>query len=404
MGCITIWWIAAGEHHLHVFLVYWIFANTRPRIDTYGVRIITWARQILIVQIETGCTNYLQKAVIRAPREVQVAALYNLCIPAWRTEDSRSLASIDAFMDSLFQQLFSASIPQFKSPDVFHAGMLAALTFRYSKNMTRVQDQSSQFIECVQLTAVLHHRPLMKSILSSIASIGFRLRSEERHVESLCAFRTAYAVHSRPFDADSRECLETLYGLASSLQALGRFSEAQIYYERAMTGYEKIFRSDYRDSLHAAYGLAETLRKRGQLSNTIISKRESLESYEHMWDANYEDVVEAVFSFTEDLPNHTHVQEADAHYRHALEGYERIRGAHNIETLDAVFGLAASLRLQGRFTQADPSYLRAHNGFKKQLSNDHRKALRVAAGLQECLEHQRPMVSLASKGERVDPD
>ncbi|RWA14269.1 hypothetical protein EKO27_g835 [Xylaria grammica] len=173
--------------------------------------------------------------------------------------------------------------------------------------------------------------------------------------EILQIFSPSFSKQSLPGHADSGLSLKHYVAgnLASLLQSLGRYKEAETLHRRALEGRELGLAKDHSDTLTSLENLALSLQGLGKYEEAETLHRQVLKRREEVLGKNHWDTLTSLNNLASVLCDLGRHEDAEASHRLALEGRETVLGKIHPDTLTSLNNLASVLSVLGKHKEAE---------------------------------------------------
>jgi tetratricopeptide (TPR) repeat protein len=251
-------------------------------------------------------------------------------------------------------------------------------------NLIRAEPTLQEAIVVMEKELGANHPDTLTSV-SNLASVLERLG---RYEEAESMNRQALEERKKELRANHPDTLTSVNNLALVLERLGRYEEAESMNRQALEERKKELGANHPYTLTSVSNLASVLEMLGRYKEAESMNRQALEGSEKELRVNHPDTLTSVSNLALVLKRQGRYEEAESINRRALEGYEKELGANHPDTLTSVSNLASVLEKQGRYKEAESMNRQALEGYEKELGVNHPDTLTSVSNLASVLERQ----------------
>ena len=182
---------------------------------------------------------------------------------------------------------------------------------------------------------------------------------------------SALATRRRLLGDEHERTVQSVVGMAYTLQLVGRFREAESMLREVLATRTRLLGREHRDTLNTMIGLSGTLVDQGRFDEAEPLQREVLETRRRTLGEDHPDTVRSIFATGIRLQLHGKFLEAERYFRESLEKRRRILGDDHPETLLSIYWSGWLLVDLARLQEAEPYLREALERSRRVLGEEH---------------------------------
>jgi tetratricopeptide (TPR) repeat protein len=216
--------------------------------------------------------------------------------------------------------------------------------------------------------------------IEACSAAGLALLDAGKYAEAEPLLRRALEL-SQPKGTDDPATLALMNNLATLLENMGRYPEAEALYRQTLAGRERVFGVDHPETVGSMNNLAGLLTMLGRHGEAEALLSRAVASSEKLLGQPQESILLSAFNLAQLYQGLGRFSEAEQLFGVLLSAAERSLGPSHPRTLAMIHNVALLRQNQGRYAEAEAFYRRALEGEEKALGSDHPDTLATANNL-----------------------
>ncbi|UKZ68974.1 uncharacterized protein TrAtP1_009993 [Trichoderma atroviride] len=196
------------------------------------------------------------------------------------------------------------------------------------------------------------------------------------------------ALNFREYSTDSMAESNLLFKVAQSSYLLGKYQEAESFYDQVLELRTKVLGAEHPDTLLSKNNFANTLYSQRKYDKVEVIHRQILELRTKVLGAEHPDTLRSMTNIASMLHSQREYDEAEAIFRQVLELQIKVLGAEHPDTLRSLANLGIVLHSQGKIDEAKAIYQQALGIQTNVLGSEHPDTLQSMSELAIVLHSQ----------------
>lgn len=212
-------------------------------------------------------------------------------------------------------------------------------------------------------------------------SLGNLYQDAYRYHDSEAAFRKAIALMRAQPVVNEATLVAFNGNLATTLNGMSRFAEAEAIYKQVLQADERLFGPDHATTEVAINNLANNYQDQERFAEAVALQQRALSICQKFYGADSADAAKLMVNLANAYAGLGRKQDARALYESAKAIFTKVYGADSVQPVQLLGSLADLDRTEGRFAEAQANLLQAYNVIQRTDRKDGASLVPVLRGL-----------------------